>query len=190
MAQIDPNEMVQSLQTTDGQDLLVELKVPLVNIPTEQNFRSDQVPWCPFIPTTNGKDCPILITDVQSLSRIHVQYLESDSLAADSKSKLQDALDLATSPPQFELNVGDLVAAPFSDNWLYRAEILSLKNVNVSVYFIDYGNSFIGKKDRILALPPYAVEIPPLSFAVSDSDDAYQKKNPNHRSLFWLFLWL
>jgi hypothetical protein len=87
MAQIDPNDVVHSLQTPDGQDFLEKLKIPLVNVPIkpkQPNLRSDQVPWSPFIPATNGKDCTILITDVQNFTRIHVQNLEPEFFAGES----------------------------------------------------------------------------------------------------------
>lgn len=57
--------------------------------------------------------------------------------------------------------VGDLVAAPFSEDesW-YRARILGVVGDDVDVYFVDYGDSLMVSKQAIRKLR-YSLDLLP-----------------------------
>lgn len=57
--------------------------------------------------------------------------------------------------------VGDLVAAPFSeDSSWYRARILGVVGDDVDVYFVDYGDSLLVSKQAIRKLR-YSLDLLP-----------------------------
>ena len=49
--------------------------------------------------------------------------------------------------------MGDIVAAPFEDDPLwYRARVLDVKDDMLDVYYVDYGDSDLVPRDKVMAL--------------------------------------
>ena len=192
---------VVEILTPENGDLLETLQLPVIQPAPPLRMRADQLPVCPFVPLDAALPVPILITDVLSLQRMFVQCLTSEYAMA--SEALEVVMATAMQPVVGEITVGDLLAVPFSDGCLYRAEIIStqvktalvrgkvkimdfirsrrlrlflplfLQADEISVQFIDYGNCFVSPRESALALPPSAAKIPPLAFPVSVNDDAY-----------------
>lgn len=78
----------------------------------------------------------------------------------------------------------------FTDNRFYRAYILrhSLKTEGeVEVYFVDYGNVWSARKNRIFEIEPSLVECPVISYLcrLADVDDSTEEKK---KMVTWEFL--
>ena len=124
---LSANAGVVEVLTADGQDLLKALNLPnKKSAPKAVNPRADKLPLCAFVPAPDAaQPAVILITDVQSLQRVYVQCLTDDFAAASEALAL--LMGATLDPVQSEIQAGDLLAVPFIDGCLYRAEVLSLQ---------------------------------------------------------------
>ncbi|XP_075117332.1 tudor and KH domain-containing protein isoform X2 [Leptodactylus fuscus] len=110
----------------------------------------------------------VYVSAAENPNHFWIQILGSRSSQLDKlTSEMSDHYQRQRREAVPELQVGDIVAAPFhSDGFWYRAEVLGfLKNGNVDLYYVDYGDNWEVARDNLfplrsdfLSLPFQAIE--------------------------------
>ena len=135
---------ITEIQTPEKKDVLQILGLPVKPPPVKSSLRAENLPLCPFVPPSDPSTPPIdiIITDVQSLQRIFVQCLTQDMAVANDA--LTTVMSTTMEPVVGNIAIGDLLAVPFSDGCLYRAEVIEIQ-VGVGSSFVLFRISFLDR---------------------------------------------
>lgn len=168
----DPNALIKvELKGTpiavDVAKMLVLEKIEAENMSQKKpSVRTEQTTLDSSRKLTKGDDTfvEVYVSAVEHPGHFWVQYLDRNAV---NLTKL--VYDMTVFYGEFdrpcgedvEPVVGDLVAAPFSedDSW-YRACILGVVGDGVDVYFVDYGDSLLVSKQAIRKLSDEFKELP------------------------------
>lgn len=110
----------------------------------------------------------VIVTEIVDATTFYVQVVGPE---AEQLEDLMKALSLQPSQGPHSPAVGELVSAQFSedDAW-YRAKVVSVKNGEATVFYVDYGNSETLPTSRVRPLPS---ELPKLAHQAHQAQLAY-----------------
>ncbi|KAH8269419.1 hypothetical protein KR018_002793 [Drosophila ironensis] len=115
-------------------------------------------------PTESAFSSKAIVTHVESISEMYLQFTERDALMDSICEKLNDGKEKVMKE---KVCVGDLCVAQFAtDKEFYRAKVVEvLAEEEYRVHLFDYGNSTI--VDKLYELPSELAAIPPVARACS-----------------------
>jgi len=110
----------------------------------------------------------VIVTEIVDAAQFYVQIIGSE---AEQLEDLMKALSLQPEQGPHNPKVNDLVSAQFTedDAW-YRAKVTAVDGSDVSVFYVDYGNSETLSTSRIRPLPG---DLPKVAWQAHSAQLAY-----------------
>ncbi|XP_069807407.1 tudor and KH domain-containing protein isoform X2 [Dendropsophus ebraccatus] len=168
------------MKRKDRQHLQEEEQPPTMEAPQSRNYAEDHpsvqenmadgtnIFPSPDFSFRADEYVDVYVSAVENPEHFWIQILGSRSSQLDKlTTEMSDHYQRQNRDAMPEIQVGNIVAAPFhSDNFWYRAEVLGfLKNGNVDLYYVDYGDNGETARENLyplrsdfLSLPFQAIE--------------------------------
>lgn len=123
--------------------------------------------------------CSVFLSNVVSLAEFYVQKADQESSLTELMSCVEEHCGSASLLSSGSLKLGLACCAKFSeDNTWYRARVEKIDGQNVTVFFVDYGNSEDTSIRNMRALSEDLAKTP--MFAIKCSLDGVQKETDCH----------